>query len=205
MKLRQNPKKTAQEDLKDLGFGSRVSNQSAERLLNKDGSFNVQRSGLSFYTSLSPYHSLLTMSWWKFNMYILAFFLGINALFALVFVLIGKETLHGSAPGGIIPHYLDAFFFSIQTFTTVGYGVVSPRGIPANAVAALCAFVGLLSFAMATGLLFARFSRPTARIIFAENAIITPFQGVSALMFRIANARKSSSLARILGTHFNCG
>lgn len=191
MKLKRNAPKSSQEDLKDLGFGSRVSNQSVERLLNKDGSFNVQRSGLSFFTSLSPYHSLLTMSWWKFNFNILIFFLGINALFALVFVLIGKESLPGSVSGDILQFYLDAFFFSIQTFTTVGYGNLSPQGPLANSVAALCALVGLLSFALATGLLFARFSRPTAKIIFAENAIITPFEDASALMFRIANARKN--------------
>jgi inward rectifier potassium channel len=191
MKLKRTMTKSSQEDLKDLGFGSRVSNQTAERLLNKDGSFNVQRSGLPFFTSLSPYHSLLTMSWWKFNINILVFFISINALFALAFVLIGKESLPGSAPGSILQFYLDAFFFSVQTFTTVGYGILSPHGTLANSFAALCAFVGLLSFAMATGLLFARFSRPTARIIFAENAIITPFQEASALMFRIANARKN--------------
>jgi len=191
MKLKRNTSKTAQEDLKDLGFGSRVSNQSAERLLNKDGSFNVQRSGLSFFTSLSPYHSLLTMSWWKFNFNIVLFFLSINALFALAFVGIGKECLPGAASGGILEFFFDAFFFSVQTFTTVGYGFLSPQGALANSVAAMCAFVGLLSFALATGLMFARFSRPTAKIIFAENAIITPFQDASALMFRIANARKN--------------
>lgn len=191
MKIKRNTAKSSQEDLKDLGFGSRVSNQSVERLLNKDGSFNVHRSGLSFFTSLSPYHSLLTMSWWKFNFNIFIFFLGINALFALAFVLIGVESLPGSIPGNVLQFYLDAFFFSIQTFTTVGYGVLSPQGTLANSVASLCAFVGLLSFALATGLLFARFSRPTARIIFAENVLITPFQEASALMFRIANARKN--------------
>jgi len=191
MKLKRNPGITAQEDLKDLGFGSRVSNQSAERLLNKNGSFNVQRSGLTFFSSLSPYHSMLTMSWWKFNFNILLYFLSINSLFALVFLLIGRTSLPGAAAGGIFEFYLDAFFFSVQTFTTVGYGVLAPQGTLANSIAALCAFVGLLSFAMATGLLFARFSRPTAKIIFSENAIITPFQDASALMFRIANARKN--------------
>jgi inward rectifier potassium channel len=191
MKLKRNTAKSSQEDLKDLGFGARVSNQRSERLLNKDGSFNVNRTGLSFFTSLSPYHSLLTMSWWKFNLNILLYFLGVNALFALGFVLIGNGSLPGTVSGDIYNFYLDAFFFSVQTFTTVGYGILSPHGIMANSMAALCAFVGLLSFAMATGMLFARFSRPTARIIFAENAVITPFQGASALMFRIANARKN--------------
>ena len=191
MKLKRGSSKSAQEDLKDLGFGSRVSNQSVERLLNKDGSFNVQRSGLSFFTSLSPYHSLLTMSWWKFNFNIVLFFLGINTLFALAFVAIGKEALPGAATGGLFEFFFEAFFFSVQTFTTVGYGFLSPHGALANSVAALCAFIGLLSFALATGLMFARFSRPTAKIIFAENAIITPFQDASAFMFRIANARKN--------------
>ena len=144
-----------------------------------------------FIAADCPYHSLLTMSWWKFNFNIFIFFLGINALFALAFVLIGVESLPGSIPGNVLQFYLDAFFFSIQTFTTVGYGVLSPQGTLANSVASLCAFVGLLSFALATGLLFARFSRPTARIIFAENVLITPFQEASALMFRIANARKN--------------
>jgi len=191
MKLKHKMTKSSQEDLKDLGFGSRISDQSVERLLNKDGSFNVHRSGLPFFTSLSPYHSLLTMSWWKFNFNVLIFFLGINALFAFLFVLIGHESLPGSESGDIIQFFINAFFFSIQTFTTVGYGVLSPHGTLANSVAALCAFFGLLSFALATGLLFARFSRPTARIIFSDSAIITPFQDTSAFMFRIANARKN--------------
>jgi inward rectifier potassium channel len=86
---------------------------------------------------------------------------------------------------------MNAYFFSVQTFTTVGYGGMVPNGFAANFIASLEAMFGLLGFAIATGLLFGRFSRPSARILFSRNAVITPYRGINALMFRLANLRNN--------------
>jgi inward rectifier potassium channel len=87
--------------------------------------------------------------------------------------------------------FLNTFFFSVQTFATVGYGGIHPIGILSNIIASLESMAGILSFALATGLLYGRFSKPSAKIIFSEKAIITPHKDGTALMFRIANARSN--------------
>lgn len=180
-----------EEQLKDLGFGSKVTQASGQRLLNRDGSFNVRREGLPFFESLHLYHSLLTMSWLKFHLFIFAAYLAINALFGGIYLLIGLDSLTGVAGSSLYDRFLEAFFFSVQTFTTVGYGHITPRGVVPNMVATIDSFVGLLSFALATGLLFARFSRPTTKIIFSRTAIIAPYRGITGFEFRIANIRKT--------------
>ncbi len=179
------------DDLRDLGFGSRVSQTSQERLLNRDGSFNVHRTGLSFSQSLNLYHSLLTMSWTKFHVMMFVGFFVINGLFAVVYLLCGPAALDGVVRGSFIERFPETFFFSVQTFTTVGYGHITPASFDTNLIATLDAFVGLFSFAFATGLLFARFSRPTAKIIYSKSAIIAPYRNGKGFMFRIANQRKS--------------
>ena len=180
-----------EEDLRDLGFGSRVSEESSERLLNRDGTFNVERAGLSFFQSINLYHSLLTMSWNRFYLTLLLSYIVVNGIFALAFVSCGPDALTGFQDAMISQRFLTAFFFSVQTFTTVGYGAVSPASVSANVVAALDAFVGLVGFALATGLLFARFSRPTAKIMYSKHGLIAPYRDMNAFMFRIANQRKS--------------
>jgi len=185
-KLNQN-----EEDLKDLGFGSKVTERSKLRLLNHDGSFNVRRAGVSFLQSLSFYHSLLTMPWWRFHLTIFASFAIVNAIFAAGFMLLGQGAISGVTDASAFERFLHGFFLSVHTFTTVGYGHLSPSGIMANLWATLDAFVGLLGFALATGLLFARFSRPTARVIYSDNAIIAPYKKGTALEFRVANERNS--------------
>ena len=179
------------DELKDLGFGSKVTQQSRFRLLNHDGSFNVERRGLSFYSTLNLYHSLLTMPWWKFHLTILSSYLVINASFAMAFLLCGPNAIEGATGETLIERFLNAFFFSVQTFTTLGYGHLNPNGLAANFVATFASFFGLFGFAFATGLLFARFSRPTAKIIFSNLAIIAPYGGITAFEFRIANARRN--------------
>jgi inward rectifier potassium channel len=189
------------EDLRDLGFGSRVTEQSRLRLLNRDGTFNVERTGLSFLESLELYHSLLTMPWWRFYLVTFAAYVAINVAFAALFLALGDGALGGIQETTIGGRFVDAFFFSVQTFTTVGYGHIFPNGNGANFLVVINAFVGSLSFALATGLLFARFSRPTARIGFSRNAIIAPYRGITAFEFRIANQRRSQLIdveARVL-------
>lgn len=178
------------EDLRDLGLGARVIQQSRTRTLNRDGSFNVVREGLSAFRSLAPYHALLSMSWTRFYSLIAAGYLAANLVFASAYLLCGPDALHGADPGaGLRERAFDAFFFSVQTLATIGYGRLSPNGLAPNLLVALEALVGMLAITMATGLAFARFSRHGARIRFSRQAVIAPLRGGSALMFRVINER----------------
>ena len=179
-----------EEEFQDLGFGAKVANQT-ERLINHDGSFNVERRGLPFLQSLSFYHSLITISWWKFNLIILSSYLLINVIFAIVYLILGIKNLEGITSTTFIGNFLNALFFSSQTFTTVGYGVIHPVGFWSNVVASVESMFGLMGFAFATGLLYGRFSHPNAKIIFSKNAIVAPYRDKNAFEFRIANARKN--------------
>lgn len=172
----------------DLGFGTKIV-EDGGRLINRDGTFNVTRTGLRIWT---PYQWLVEMSWPRFFLIVFAFYCTANAIFASLFVLIGIEHLSGVQPGNLLENFANAFFFSVQTFTTVGYGAISPMGWSANIVAATDALFGLMAFALATGLFFARFSKPKAQIIFSENAIITPYQDIMSFQFRIANKRNNN-------------
>jgi inward rectifier potassium channel len=123
---------------------------------------------------------------------VFGFYILINVLFALVYLGIGIENLNGIKLGNSTFHqFMDAFFFSAQTISTVGYGHISPSGLPASSVAAFESLVGLLSFALATGLLYGRFSRPSAKIRFSKNIIVAPYHDIMALMFRLANFRSN--------------
>jgi inward rectifier potassium channel len=173
---------------RDLGFGSVVAIESRKRLLNKDGTFNVDRKGLSFWSSLSIYHWLLTISWTKFFALICLFYLFVNLIFAEAYYLCGPGAITRS--GNHSP-FFNSFFFSVQTLATIGYGKITPESLSANVLVTLESLVGLLGFALAAGLLFARFSRPSAQIIFSRVAVIAPYRGITAFEFRIANERKN--------------
>lgn len=193
-----------EEETRDLGFGSVVSGQSRLRLLNRDGSFNVARTGLNFWTSLSLYHSLLAMSWTRFYVIVTAFYTLLNAAFALCYMLCGAGALQG-ASDNLGDGFLRAFFFSVETFSTIGYGNVIPVGMAANLLVTVESLVGLLAVALATGLLFARFSKPTARIIFSKRALIAPYRGITAFEFRITNGRSNQIIemeAQVVFTRF---
>jgi len=179
---------------RDLGFGSVVSQESRRRLVNRDGSFNVVRDGLPFWSSLSLYHTLLTLSWPRFLGLAAAGYLLINAVFAGLYLLCGTGSLQSLEPVPMAQPYLRAFFFSVETFGTIGYGNIAPVGFAAHAIVTLESFVGLTSLALGTGLVFARFSRPTARLLFSRSAIVAPYRGVSAFEFRVVNIRRSQLL-----------
>lgn len=186
---REPPPPTPVEE-RDLGFGSVVAQESRQRLLNPDGSFNVRRAGLSFWSSLSLYQTLIHLSWPRFILLGAALYVVANTLFGAAFAALGPYALvqEGHPAGG---HFLAGFFCSVQTFGTIGYGHISPEGAAANLLVTLESVTSLISVALATGLVFARFSRPTARIVFSRNALIAPYQGITALEFRVANARSS--------------
>lgn len=174
----------------DLGFGTKALGSRA-RLLNADGSFNVKRKGLPVFRLYNVYHALITMSWGRFALVILAFYIIVNSIFAMFYLMAGLEHLAGVLGETAFERYLDAFFFSAQTLTTVGYGRISPVGATASIIAAIESLIGLLGFALATGLFYGRFSRPQARILYSKAAVIAPYLEGRGLMFRIANLRST--------------
>jgi inward rectifier potassium channel len=177
------------EDKNDLGFGSVVSAESRRRLLNKDGTFNVRRRGLGVLRSQSLYHHALAISWPKFLLNVVAVYVAVNVVFTVLFLLCGSGALVGADARQMGGPVWRAFFFSVETFATIGYGEISPVGMPAHFVMVFEALVALLSQALITGLLFARFARPTAAILFSKHMVVAPFQGGRGLMFRITNLR----------------
>lgn len=176
---------------KDLGFGSVVGGARQQRLINRDGSFTSRRVGFPPFSYLNGYHALLTMTWRRFLGYITASYAAMNALFAAAFLLCGDDALAGSPAREMGGRFLRAFFFSVDTFATIGYGNVSPVGAAANALVAVESLVGLLFVALLTGIVFARFARPTAALMFSDVAVVAPYQGKTGFMFRVANARSN--------------
>jgi inward rectifier potassium channel len=175
----------------DLGFGSQpvMKNQP---LIKKDGTPNVKRAGLSRFNTADNYHKLITMSWTRFWLLVTGVYIAANTFFAIIYMLIGSDSLFGTNDDLNLNRFSQAFFFSAQTITTVGYGHISPRGLAANSVAAFESMIGLLTFALATGLLYGRFSRPSAKIVYSKHILMAPYQenGVG-LMFRLANMRRN--------------
>ncbi len=175
-------KKIRQENTENSGFGNRASG----RFINKDGLPNVRRRGVNVLNRLSWYHTMLNLSSFRFITYLVLMYIVINLVFACIYYLIGVEHLTGIDKSNPLDEFIDVFFFSSQTFTTVGYGRIAPVGFMASLVATFEAFLGLLTFAIATGLFYGRFSRPRAYLRFSDIAVIAPFQDVTALMFRLA-------------------
>jgi inward rectifier potassium channel len=169
----------------NTGFGTNATNYGG-RFINKSGNANVRKTGIGFLDSISWFHTMLTIPKWKFLIIVILFYFLINCFFASLYYWIGVEHLRGVTATQNIDKFGQAFFFSIQTYTTVGYGHISPSGFLASFVAAVEALFGLLSFAIATGLLYGRFSKPEAHLLFSENAIIAPFQNGTALMIRMS-------------------
>lgn len=182
---------TVQEEFKDLGFGTEVAKGTRRRLLNRDGSFNVVLGGLNPLSSLSLYHWLLTISWPRFLAFITASYVIVNTFFAFAFLACGPDALRSDAGLFATQVFYRAFFFSVDTFATIGYGNIYPVGVAANALVTVEALLNIVGVALATGVMFARFSRPSARIVYSRNAIVAPYRGTTALEFRIANARRS--------------
>jgi inward rectifier potassium channel len=168
----------------DTGFGENAA-QMGGRMVNRDGSFNIQRLGISVRDRVSSYHSMLTMPRWRFLLVIFVAYFLINCFFTLLYWLAGPTGLEGVEHGHGFTRLKDLFFFSTQTFTTVGYGRVNPVGELTNWIAAIESLIGFLSFAIAAGLLYGRFSRPRSFVRFSEKMVLANYQGGKALMFRL--------------------
>lgn len=178
----------------NLGFGSAISGKFRQRLINRDGTFNVKRKGLNYFASLSLYHSLLEMSWFNFFGLAALGYILLNIVFAFIYLVVGSDAIGGTPSLTLSEHLLNAFFFSVQTSSTIGYGHLIPGNTYANIVVTVESFIGLLGVAIITGLLFARFSKPTAKILFSDFALIAPYKDKTAFQFRIVNARKNQLL-----------
>ncbi len=169
----------------NTGFGDNASSYGG-RFLNKNGQANIHKTGIGFFERYSWFHSMLAMKWSSFFLIVLVFYIVVNLLFAMVYYFLGVENLAGMSTSSEMEKFGEAFFFSAQTFTTVGYGRISPTGFATSSIAAFQALIGLLSFAVATGLMYGRFSKPTAYLKFSQNGIIAPYKGITAFMVRIA-------------------
>jgi inward rectifier potassium channel len=156
------------------------------RFFNKNGNANVRQRGYRFFEHISWYHTMLSLPGWKFLSIIFCTYLLINLVFAILYLSIGLEHISGMVANSPLEKFAEAYFFSAQTFTTVGYGRLSPTGFLMSFTASFEALIGLLSFALATGLFYGRFSRPRAFLAFSKVAIMAPFRDGVAFMFRMA-------------------
>lgn len=181
----------------EFGFGTNTTD-SGQRILNKDGSANILRKGESRFTLVNFYHTLITMPWWKFILLNILYYLVINFLFTLAYFFLTPGHLAGIIYTTEAERFQECFFFSAQSLTTVGYGRINPVGLAASSIASFEAWFGLMGFALATGLLYGRFSRPTARLHYSDNLLLSPYthaelsaEAPMAYMFRVVNARNN--------------
>ncbi|MCF4969059.1 ion channel [Nostoc sp. CMAA1605] len=151
-----------------------------------NGQFEILGMGAWYSYWRDPYHLLLTIPWSGFIIVLCSVYVAINTFFALLY-LAGGDCIANAQPGS----FLDKFFFSVQTLASIGYGAMYPKTTYANIIVTIEAMIGLIGIAVMTGLAFARFSRPTARVIFSSVAVITPYEGVPTFMFRTANQRRN--------------
>jgi inward rectifier potassium channel len=177
------------QEYKDLGFGSVVGGANEKRLLNRDGTFNPRREGLPFLASLNAYHFFLTITWKKFFATVVSAYLVANVIFALAYLACGPNSIIGQDPARFGGVFGRAFFFSVETIGTIGYGNIQPNGVLPNLIVTVESITGLLVLALCTGIFFARFSRPTAAIVFSHRAVVAPYRNSTGFMFRLTNGR----------------
>lgn len=178
-------------NIDNTGFGTNSSVEGG-RLVNPDGTSNVRKRGLPVWERISFYHTLLRMKRSHFFLTIMLFYTATNIVFAGIYFLVGVHNLSGIAHSeSVFDELLAAFFFSSQTLTTVGYGHVAPTGLITNAIASTESLIGILAFAVVTGLIYGRFSRPRAFLLFSGNALIAPYKNGKALMLRMATYKNN--------------
>lgn len=192
-------------DNRDLGFGSILAQEARTRFMNRDGTFNASRVGMRRFSFVNLYHVLLTMSWTRFLLLVASLYFVQNVTFAVLYLLCGQDALTDTSKNPIYNEFWRAFFFSVHTFATIGYGTIQPVGYAANFLVTIESYVSMLAQALVTGVVFARFARPTAKIVFSDNAIIAPYQDIEAFMFRIVNGRSNQLIeirAQVIFAHF---
>lgn len=180
-----NGKKT---DETELGFGNKNYKDSV-RFLNHDGTINVKRTG-SGISNLDLYHWLTTIAFKKFVLIVLAFYTTVNLFFACIYFTLCHDSFGGIETHTGFDRFLDMCYFSAQTITTVGYGHVYPKEHLSSLIASAESLFGLMLFAIVTGVLFGRFSRPKNSLLYSKNILLAPYKEITALMFRVANTKQ---------------
>lgn len=180
----------------DTGFSATISSY-GDRFINKDGSFNLRKEGNRIWDRYSLFHIMLNLPIWAFVLVIVGAFIVVNLIYTGIYLLIGAAELQGISSHHTWGIFREVYYFSTETFTTVGYGRVNPVGDGANFVASIEAMSGFLSFAVVTGLIYGRFARPKAHLAFSDHALITPFKGGNALMFRFACYKDGHTLTDV--------
>lgn len=175
--------------LKDPGIGQKFE-KATSRAINKDGSFNVKRINFGYHFK-NTYQWLIRINWPVFLSIIIAFIVGVNLIFAGIYFLVEPKELAGLIRGDDYSRFLQCLYFSFQSFTTVGYGAISPVGHTTGIISSFESVFGLISFAFITGLLYGRFSRPNALFQYSEKALIAPYRDGWSLQFRFVNGRSS--------------
>jgi inward rectifier potassium channel len=180
----------------DTGF-STIGNINGGRFINRDGTYNLRKKGWPFWQRYSLYHTMISMPLWKFVACVVVFFIVINLLYTSIYLLIGAHQFTGMIGQTTIDIVQELYFFSTETFTTVGYGRVNPVAFGANLVASFEAMTGFIFFAILTGLMYGRFARPRAHLAFSDHAVIAPYRGKTGLMFRFACYKENHALTDV--------
>ncbi|MDJ0976134.1 MAG: ion channel [Planctomycetota bacterium] len=177
----------------DLGFGSQIGAEVGQRLLNPDGTYTVKRVGMGWRGGFGIYQFLMRTSWPRFLLMMLAFFLSVNVLYAFAYMACGADAIINTdqSPESFGARFCEAFFLSVHTITSVGYGHIHPASLASNLVMTLEAFTGLIIYALATGLSFARASHPRPDVGFSDHAVLAPYRDKTAFMFRLVNRRRT--------------
>ena len=177
------------DNLRELGFGSR-NYQQRVRFISQKGTVNVERHGLSGLQNIDIYHYLTRISPLKLALLVVIGYVAINLIFGTIYFLIGPQNFYGLDNSSASQQFIGLFFFSAQTITTLGYGHLHPVSNAASIAAAVESLLGLLSFAIVTGILFGRFSRPKDHVLYSKNILIAPYDEITGFMFRITNTKQ---------------
>jgi inward rectifier potassium channel len=174
----------------ELGFGNKNYNEPV-RFLNQDGTVNIKRKVSDKYIGFDIYHWLLGISWLRFIALVFVTYVIVNTLFALIYFFIGADKFGGLVSGYSSENFYQLFFFSAQTLTTVGYGHIFPNSVFTSSVSSIESMLGLMGFALVTGILYGRFAKPKADIQYSNKAVVAPYGEGTGFMFRIANKKQN--------------
>lgn len=174
----------------ELGFGNKNYNEPI-RFLNQDGTVNIKRKVSDKHMGFDIYHWVLGISWWRFIGLVFVTYIAVNTLFALIYFFIGADKFGGLVTGSRSENFYQLFFFSAQTLTTVGYGHIFPNSAFASSLSAIESMLGLMGFALVTGILYGRFAKPKADIQYSNKALVAPYGDITGFMFRVANRKQN--------------
>jgi inward rectifier potassium channel len=174
----------------EIGFGTKNYNETV-RFLNQNGTVNVKRRVSDKHIGFDLYHWLLGISWVQFFSLVFISYVAVNTIFALIYYLIGADKFGGLNVASGSESFYQLFFFSAQTLTTVGYGHIYPNSVFPSTVSSIESMLGLMGFALVTGILYGRFAKPKADLQYSNEAVVAPYKDITGFMFRVANKKQN--------------